>query len=512
MFARNVVATSQPLAASAGLEAMRRGGNAMDAALAAAICLTVVEPTSNGIGSDAFALISADGALHGLNGSGKSPADWDVSKFDGLEAVPLRGWDPVTVPGAVDAWVQCSKRFGRMPFSELFDAGIKYAEDGFHVSPNIGGAWARAEESFRGLRAFRDIFLPGGSAPVIGSVMRLPDHAKTLALIAETEGEAFYRGELAEKIVKDAEANGGAMSLDDLALHGSEWVDPISTGFHGVDLNEIPPNGQGLAALIALGVLRHTLVLDFPVDSADSVHYQIEAMRIGFAEVFAHLSDPSTMRTSVDELLDDAYLCRQADAIDPGKAGSPRSMLPAAPGTVYLCAADDEGMMVSFIQSNYHGFGSGVVIPGTGIAMQNRGCGFTLEKGHPNEAAPGKRPFHTIIPGFVTDDGRPLMAFGVMGGHMQAQGHLQTVLRMFGHGQNPQAASDAPRWQVSVEGEVLLEEGFDPAVDSSLASRGHSVQSEAAPGHFGGAQYILKVDDGYCAASDHRKDGCAIGF
>ena len=512
VLARNMVATSQPLAASAGLEAMRRGGNAMDAALATAICLTVVEPTSNGIGSDAFALVWADGALHGLNGSGKSPLEWDVSNFDGMDSVPLRGWDPVTVPGTVDAWVQCSRRFGRMPFSELFDAGVRYAEDGFHVSPIIGRAWRRAEESFQGMRAFCDTFLPGNHAPAVGSVMRLPDHAATLALIADTEGEAFYKGELAEKIVKDADVNGAAMSLDDLALHESEWVDPISTGFHGVDLNEIPPNGQGLAALIALGVLRHTPALDFPVDSPDSVHYQLEAMKIAFAEVFAHVSDPSTMRTAVSDLLDDRYLRRHAEGIDATKAGEPRSMLPAASGTVNLCTADDEGMMVSFIQSNYHGFGSGVVIPGTGIAMQNRGCGFTLQAGHPNVAAPGKRPFHTIIPGFVTDDGRPLMAFGVMGGHMQAQGHVQTVIRTFGHGQNPQVASDAPRWQVSVEGEVLLEEGFDSSVAENLASRGHAVQSDAAPGHFGGGQYILKLEDGYCAASDHRKDGCALGF
>ena len=539
VFARNVVATSQPLAASVGLETLRRGGNAMDAALATAICLTVVEPTSNGIGSDAFALIWADGELHGLNASGKSPANWDVSRFSGMDKVPLRGWDAVTVPGAVDAWVQCSRRFGRVPFSELFDGALRYAEDGYHVSPVIGLAWARAAEAFKEFPAFGDTFLPGGKAPEIGSLMRLPDHAETLRKIAESEGEAFYRGEIAEKIVKDAEANGAAMSMDDLALHESEWVEPIKTGFQGIDLNEIPPNGQGLAALIALGVLRHTPVLDFSVDSADSVHWQIEAMKIAFAEVFAHLSDPSTMRISVDELLDDGYFKKQADSIDARKPGAPRSMLPAAPSTVYLCTADDEGMMVSFIQSNYYGFGSGVVIPGTGIAMQNRGCGFTLEKGHPNEAAPGKRPFHTIIPGFVTSerglsvrepapmesavlrsaqDDKPahpqnaLMAFGVMGGHMQAQGHVQTVLRMFGHGQNPQAASDAPRWQVTENGEVLLEEGFNASVADDLAARGHKVKASMVPGHFGGGQYILKVEDGYCAASDHRKDGCALGF
>ena len=494
----------------------------MDAALCMAIALTVLEPTSNGIGSDAFAIVWDGRALHGLNASGRSPRAWDVSKFG--DEVPRLGWEPVTVPGAVDAWVQCSRKFGRMPFSELFDAAIAYAQDGFPVSPITARGWQRSAEVYGGFPAWRDTFLFDGKAPEIGQTVALPDHARTLELIAESEGEAFYRGELAKKIEGDARGHGAAMSADDLATHQSDWVETISTGFQGVHLHEIPPNGQGLAALIGLGVLRHLPILEAAVDGADFFHLQIEAMKVAYAEVFAHLSDPQTMQVTPQELLDDAYLARHAAGIDLRRAGEPRSMLQAAPSTVYLCAADDQGMMVSFIQSNFNGFGSGIVVPGTGIAMQNRGHGFVTAPGHPNQAAPGKRPFHTIIPGFVTDQRRqpsdslattgrrPLMAFGVMGGHMQAQGHLQMVARVFGFGQNPQAASDAPRWQVTPDGAVLLERGFPTAVADELERRGHKTVREQAPGLFGGAQLILKHEGAYCAASDHRKDGCALGF
>ncbi len=510
VFARNAVATSQPLAAAAGLEALRKGGNAMDAALCMAIALTVVEPTSNGIGSDAFAIVWDGTALHGLNASGRSPREWDVSKFSG--EVPRRGWDPVTVPGAVDAWVQCSRRFGRMPFSELFDAAIGYAEGGYPVSPVTSKVWARASESLSVFEEWRNTFLFDGRAPMPGQTIKLPNHAQSLIQIAESEGEAFYRGEIAKKIETDAKKHGAAMTAQDLAEHSSDWVDTIQTGFHGIDLHEIPPNGQGLAALIGLGVLRHTALLQTEPDSPDAFHLQIEAMKVAYAEVFAHVSDPSSMSVSTDELLDDGYLARHALQIDPRRAGEPRTMLQAAPSTVYLCAADDQGMMVSFIQSNFNGFGSGIVIPGTGIAMQNRGHGFVTTPGHPNAAAPGKRPFHTIIPGFVTRDGGALMAFGVMGGHMQAQGHVQMVARIFGFGQNPQAVSDAPRWQVATDGSVLLEAGFPADVSRELENRGHRVVAEQPSGLFGGAQLILKTDDAYCAASDHRKDGCALGI
>lgn len=510
MFAKNLVATSQPLAAEAGLEALRKGGNAMDAALTTAICLTVVEPTSNGIGSDAFAIVWDGSELHGFNGSGRSPAEWDVSRFS--SGIPARGWDPVTVPGAVDTWVQCSRRFGRMPFSELFDAAVSYAEDGFPVSPITARGWQRASESYAEFDEWRRVFTVDGRAPEVGDVVRLPDHAATLRAIAESEGEAFYRGEIAQLIEADARRHGAAMTVRDLSDHQGEWVETLHTGFHGVDLHEIPPNTQGLAALLALGIMRHTPVLECALDSADFYHLQIEAMKIALNDVYDHVSDPRTMLVAADELLDDGRLAHLASGIDPRRAAERGEFLQATPSTVYLCAADDAGMMVSFIQSNYTGFGSGIVVPGTGIAMQNRGLGFVTTPGHPNQAAPGKRPFHTIIPGFVTRGSQAHMAFGVMGGPMQAQGHLQMVTRVCGFEQNPQEASDAPRWQVTQGGGVSLEAGFDDGVAGVLRDRGHRVVVGQDAVLFGGAQAILRFGEAYCAASDHRKDGCAIGF
>lgn len=532
VYARNVVATSQPLATQAGVDAMRNGGNAMDAALAAAICLTVVEPTSNGIGSDAFALIwgsptsdvilnPVEGdvrhSLHGFNGSGRSPRNWSMSKFASMERVPLRGWESVTVPGCVDTWVQCSKRFGRLPFAELFTQAIHYAEHGYQVSPITAQAWSHAPHTFEGFEEFYKTFLPSGHPPTVGQTVYLPHHAKTLRMIAESNGEAFYRGSLADRIIDDARAHGSDFSMEDFSSHKGEWVEPISTKFLDFDVHEIPPNGQGLAALVALAVLRHTPLLNFELDSADFYHFQIEAMKCGFAEVFAHVCDPSFKMegrapSPPNTILDEDNIRRYAALIKPDGASVPHPMLEAAPSTVYLCAADDNDMMVSFIQSNFHGFGSGIVVPNTGIAMQNRAYGFTLEKGHPNEAGPGKRPFHTIIPGFATKNGAPLMAFGVMGGHMQAQGHVQMVVRILGYGQDPQSACDAPRWQVTPEGEVWLEEGFSERVGSELANRGHKVRTSVPFTQFGGGQFALKTEHGYCAASDNRKDGCAIGF
>lgn len=509
VYARNVVATSQPLAAAAGLEALRRGGNAVDAALATAITLTVVEPTGNGIGSDAFALVWTGGALHGLNGSGRSPAGWDVSRFAGLAAIPARGWDAVTVPGAVSAWVELSSRFGRMPFSELFDAAIRYAEGGFPVSPVIASGWARAATTLSEFEPWRKTFVPGGQAPAAGDLVRLPDHAATLALIAESEGEEFYRGSLASRMVEDARAHGVEWSLDDLDAHRSEWVEPLSVKYRDIEAYEIPPNGQGLATLIALGILDRLATRPSP-DSPDWYHLQIEAMKVGLAEIAEHLADPQAMRLDPLDLLDDAVLARHAASIDPNRAADPRPAPSADPSTVLLCVADDQGTMVSFIQSNYQGFGSGIVVPGTGIAMQNRALGFCLTPGHPNEAAPSKRPFHTIIPGFATRNGEPFLAYGVMGGPMQAQGHVQMAVRIC-HGQDPQAASDAPRWQVSGD-ELWLELGFSEDVALALESKGHRVVRDQPPGVFGGAQAILRLEDSYCAATDSRKDGCALGF
>jgi len=513
VLARNVVATSQPLAAQAGLRMLLDGGNAIDAALATAIALTVVEPTSNGIGSDAFAIVWDGSTLHGLNASGRSPAKWSADFFKNrFDAMPLRGWHTVTVPGAVSAWIDLSSRFGALPFEKLFGPAIEYARDGYIVSPITAKAWQRSVEIFKAFPTFLQTFAPNGRAPRAGEIFRSEAHARTLELIARSRGEAFYRGELAAAIAKCARDEGGLLDEQDLAEHRAEWVDTIWTDYRDQRLHEIPPNGQGLAALLALQTLRHSPLAASRIDSAEFLHFQIEAMKLALADAHRYVSDPHHMDTRVDALLDDGYARGRAKLIDPNRATVAAHGVPERGDTVYLAAADRDGRMVSFIQSNYFGFGSGVVVPGTGIALQNRGAGFTLEDNHPNQVGPRKRPFHTIIPGFVTGaNGSPLMSFGVMGGPMQAQGHVQMLVRVFGFGQNPQTASDAPRWQVTRGLEVLVERGFAPDVLDELNARGHDIQP-AEPEQFGGAQLIYKLDDGYLAASDHRKDGQAVGF
>jgi len=508
----NVVATSQPLAAQAGLRMLLSGGNAVDAAVAAAITLTVVEPTGNGIGSDAFALVWDGRKLHGLNGSGRSPRAWNLKRFEGRTEMPLHGWDSVTVPGAVDLWTTLSKRFGRLSFTDLFAPAIDYARNGFPVSPITSAMWTEARHTYGHIEEFGRTFFPDGRAPRPGERFGCPPQADTLEAIADTRGEAFYRGTLAEQMIARSKADGGAMVLDDLASHRSEWVDPISQEYRGVHLHEIPPNGQGLAALIALGILRHFDLQDFPVDSADSIHLQIEAMKVGFALAHRHIGDPDTMDVSVADLLNEDLLAEFAGTIRPDRAAFQDTDILSDHGTVYLTAADASGMMVSMIQSNFTGFGSGVVIPGTGISLQNRGFGFSTQKGHPNCVDGGKRPYHTIIPGFVTCQREPLLSFGVMGGHMQPQGHVQLMVRMFDYGQNPQTASDAPRWYLCEDLRVALESGFSSAVQEGLRKKGHTLTGSDPVWGYGGAQLIWKIDPGYCAASDHRKDGQAVGY
>jgi gamma-glutamyltranspeptidase / glutathione hydrolase len=509
LFARNVVATSQPLAAQAGVRMLWRGGNAVDAALATAIALTVVEPTSNGIGSDAFCLIWDGSRVHGLNASGRSPAGWTAERFAGLEEMPSRGWDSVTVPGAVSAWAALSKRFGRLPFEELFEPAIEYARDGYAASPITAAAWRRGAGVLADQPGFRETFCP---APFAGQTVRLPAMAATLEQIALTQGEGFYRGELARKMVAFSESCGGAMTLADLDEHRADWCEPVSVDWHGSQVHEIPPNGQGIAALIALGILSH--VNGFPQldpDSPESWHLQIEAMKLAFADLHRYVADPQAMEFPPERLLEPEYLRSRAASVCMGVAGVFGAGVPAKGGTVLLCAADQSGMMVSFIQSNYMGFGSGVVVPGTGISLQNRGHGFRARPGHPNSVGPRKRPFHTIIPGFVTRGGEALMSFGVMGGAMQAQGHVQMAVRVLLHSQNPQAACDAPRWQVLEDGAVSVEAATSASVVEELRRWGHDVRVGESQS-FGGAQLIVRHGDGYVAGSDQRKDGMAVGF
>jgi gamma-glutamyltranspeptidase/glutathione hydrolase len=512
VLADRVVATSQPLAAQAGLEAMRRGGNAVDAAVAAAIALTIVEPTSNGIGSDAFAIVADDEGVHGLNASGRSPAGLDAERLLALHEVPLRGWDAVTVPGAVSAWAELVRRFGRLDLETLAQPAIAYARDGFPVSPITAAAWARAETAFAGMEDFAAAFLPSGRAPRAGERFALPDAADALERIAASGGTDLYTGELAERLTAHAAATGGTMTEADLAAHRPAWVGTITLAHRDRVVHELPPNGQGIAALIALGLLARTDVADHHPDSPEAIHLQVEAMKLAFADAHAHVADPERMLVRPEDLLADGYLDERAALIDPDRAADPGHGTPPRGGTVYLATADDEGRMVSLIQSNYHGFGSGVVVPGTGIALQNRGAGFSTVAGHPNAVAPGVRPFHTIIPALTERDGVPDLAFGVMGGPMQPQGHVQVLSRIVDHGANPQAASDAPRWRVEGGRRLALEVGVDPGTAAALARRGHELQPEQGMGGFGGAQLVQRLGGSWLAASDHRKDGQAVGW
>ncbi|CAB3851755.1 Glutathione hydrolase-like YwrD proenzyme [Achromobacter insuavis] len=514
VLAANAVATSQPLAAQAGLRMLLAGGNAVDSAIATAIALTVVEPVMNGIGGDMFALVWHEGKLHGLNSSGCSPAAWTPEYFAGREAMPGTGWGTVTVPGQVAGWKALSDRFGKLPFAQLFEPAIAYAEHGFAVSPTIARQWAAQMPKLAREPGFAEAFLPQGRAPQAGEWWRFPDQARTLRDIAESGGDSFYRGALANKIADFAARTGGALTADDLDQHRPEWVEPISQSFRGYQLHEIPPSGQGISALMALGMLEQFDLESMGRDSADYYHVSIEAMKLAFADLHQHVADPRHMRTDARALLDPAYLAERARLISMDRAAVPVAGTPATGGTVYLTAADAAGTMVSFIQSNYHGFGSGVVVPGTGISLHNRGLNFVLTPGHANQVGPRKKPMHTIIPAFITRGGEPLMSFGVMGGSMQAQGHLQMVTRLAAFGQNPQAMSDAPRFRVE-KGPVVNVEAHLPAdVVDALRQRGHNVAVAPADSlEFGSAQLICRLPQGgYVAASDSRRDGQAVGF
>lgn len=511
---RGAVATSQPLATLAGMEMFWAKGNAVDAALAMAIALTVVEPTSNGIGSDAFALVW-DGQLNGLNASGRSPQNLDPQQFQGLTEMPQFGWPAVTVPGAVSAWRIISDRWGKLPFEQLFAPAIRYAEQGFPVSPVTAQAWQRAADTYLRLSGsqfapFQELFFPNQRAPQAGETWGSQLHADTLREIAKTGGESFYSGKLAEQIAEFANQTGGSLTLADLAAHQTDWVTPIFTDYRDISVWELPPNGQGVGTLMGLNILEGFDLSPYPRESVESYHLQIEAMKLALADVYRYVSDPRFLDCPVERLLDEAYAAERRCLIGERAIALPQPGLPKG-GTVYLATADEE-YMVSFIQSNYTGFGSGLVPPRTGISLQNRGFGFSLEAGHPNQVAPGKRPFHTIIPGFLTQDGQPIGPFGLMGGSMQAQGHLQVVVNLADYGLNPQAALDAPRWRIVGENTVLLESGISPSIVQALQARGHNVQ-QSPDAFFGRAQMIWRQPDGLLvAASESRADGMALAW
>ncbi len=514
-----MVATSQPLAVQAGVAVLAEGGSAVDAAIATAAALTVVEPCSNGLGSDAFALVWAGDALHGYNGSGRWPAanSADALRAAGHTEVPSWGWVPVTVPGAVDTWAALHERWGRLPVPRLLAPAQSYAERGFPLSPVVARQWTQAARTYPSLglaelAGWSEVFTPGGRTPDAGDRWGSPGHARGLLSLIDNGLRDFYEGEVAAAIAEYAAGTGGTLSAGDLAAHRGQWVDPISVPYRDHEVWEIPPNGQGLAALIALGIVERTDVADHDQITTESWHRQIEAMKLGFADSDATVADTEHAPVPVEELLAADYLDARAALIG-DTAANPTPGAPAGGGTVYLCTADADGMMVSFIQSNYMGFGSGVVVPSHGISLQNRGAGFGLEQGHPNEAAPGKRPRHTIIPGFLTQQGTPVGPFGVMGGEMQPQGHLQVAAGMIDHGLNPQAALDAPRWRVERDWTVHVEAATPSEVVDGLRARGHRVEVERSRLGFGRGQIIRRLPNGaYAAGSEPRADGCAIGI
>ncbi len=525
VFARNAVATSHPLAAQAGLRMLAAGGNAVDAAVAAAAAMTVCEPVSNGLGSDAFAIVWDGTQLHGLNASGRAPQAWTPDYFrakagegasSDIGAPPKRGIDSVTVPGAVASWVALSERFGRLPFADLLAPAIEIAERGYLMPVVVQQKWAAATPELGSLPGFAQAFLPWGRAPQVGELFRFPAAARGLAAIARTKGDAFYQGEIAQALARFSKEQGGALTAADLAAYRPEWVDPIGQDYRGYRLHEIPPNGQGIAALMALGILRHFELQGLDPDGVEAQHLQIEAMKLAFADVYRYVAEPSAMDLSAEQLLDPDYLASRARLIDRRRAQDFRAGNPAKGGTIYLTAADESGMMVSFIQSNYMGFGSGCVEPTYGVSLQNRGHGFSLNPGA-NQVAPGKRPFHTIIPAFLTRDGQPVMSFGVMGANMQPQGHMQTVVRMVDFGQNPQAACDAPRWRFNAGLEINVEPQMNPATVQGLQALGHQVGViHDNYQDFGAGQFIWRAGDpaveGYVCASDSRRDGAVAGF
>jgi len=532
LFARNAVATSHPLAAQAGLQMMAKGGNAVDAAIATAAMLTITEPVSNGLGSDAFCILwdPKTKALHGLNASGTAPAAWDAAYFkrkygDGALSPPKRGIDSVTVPGAVAGWMAMSERFGKLPFADLMQPAIDVAERGYLVPTVVQQKWAAATPELSNHAvssgSWSNCFLPWGRAPHVGELFQFKSAARGLRSIAASNGESFYKGDIAEALVAFSKSQGGAMTMADLASFKPEWVTPLSQEYRGYHLHEIPPNGQGIAALMALGILENFDLASLPIDGAASQHLQIEAMKLAFADIYQYVAEPSAMRVSSQQLLDSAYLHSRAKLIDMKRAQNFGAGNPVKGGTIYLTTADEDGMMVSFIQSNYMGFGSGCVEPSFGISLQNRGHGFNLNPDSENCVAPCKRPFHTIIPAFLTKDvngvTEPIMSFGVMGANMQPQGHIQTLIRMLDYGQNPQAACDAPRWRYNAGLEINVEASMNSAAVQGLMSLGHqtAVINDSYQ-DFGAGQFIWRMGDpkveGYQVASDPRRDGQAVGF
>ncbi|MBQ8589690.1 MAG: gamma-glutamyltransferase family protein [Firmicutes bacterium] len=512
---KGIVCTSSHIAAQVGADIMRKGGNAIDAAIATAAALTVAEPVANGIGSDAFALVWVKDQLHGLNASGPAPMTISVEevKKRGYEKMPADGWLPVTVPGAPGAWAALSERFGRLPFEQLIEPAIRIAREGYPLHTTTAILWKRGHERFSKcqgdeFQAWFDTFTPGGVIPGAGDVWKSEDHAVTLEKIAATKAESFYRGELADIIDEASRAQGGYLRKEDLAAFYPEWVEPISTNYKGYDVCEIPPNGHGITALMALNIFEN--FESKSRDDVDTMHKLIESMKLAFEDAKEYVTDPRYMKVTSSQMLNKDYAKKRAALIG-DEAILPKPGQPDCGGTVYLCAADNEGNMISYIQSNYQGFGSGIVVPGTGIALQNRGNNFYLDPSHPNCVEGGKKSYHTIIPGFLMKDGKAVGPFGVMGGFMQPQGHVQVITNTIDFGLNPQDALDAPRWMWVGGKDVEVEMNFPAAIAQELKARGHNIIVRPESITFGRGQIIWRMDNGVlCAGTESRCDGSAV--
>ena len=520
--------TSQPLASQAALDILKKGGNAIDAAIAANAVLGLVEPVSNGIGGDLFAIVwdAKTKKIYGLNASGRSPESLtlDYFKKEGYNRIPSHGPLPVSVPGCVDGWFELHDKFGKLSMQEVLNPAINYAQNGFPVTELIAYYWQGNARYLQKFPNFKDIFMPGGKTPQKGEIFKNPYLAETLSKIAGQGRDYFYKGEMTRIIDKFMQEQGGFLSYEDLAKHQSEWVEPISTNYRGYDVWELPPNGQGTAALQILNILEGFDIASMGFGSTDYIHHFVEAKKLAFEDRAKYYADPDFADIPLDWLISKEYGMERAKLINPNRAAQKVEAGKLEQGnTIYLTVADNEGTMVSLIQSNYRGMGSGMVPPGLGFILQDRGELFSLEEGHSNKFEPGKRPFHTIIPAFITKDGEPWVSFGVMGGSMQPQGHAQIVVNMIDFGMNLQEAGDAPRIRhggssqptgskMTNGGTVFLESGISYETLRSLMKKGHNL--EWTTGGFGGYQAIMwdKKNRVFFGASESRKDGQAVGY
>jgi gamma-glutamyltranspeptidase/glutathione hydrolase len=532
VYARHgMVCAAQPLAVQAGLEILKEGGSAADAAIAVDACLGLMEPTSCGLGGDLFAILwdPKSGKVVGLNASGRAPLALSIDKVppekDGT--IPLFSPYSWTVPGCCDGWFELHAKYGKLPMSRILAPAIRFAEEGFPLSPVIASDWGNSVHVFKDKPGFAQVFMPGGHPPAEGEIFKNPALAKTLRVLAEKGRDGYYKGPIADALVRYSKANGGFFAAEDFAKHCSTWDQPLSTDYRGYTLWELPPNSQGLAALQLLNILENFDLKAMGRGSADFWHVMAEAKKLAYADRARYYADPAFAKIPLERLNSKAYAKQRAALIDMKHAAmtdSPGDMALNRKETTYLCAADESGLMVSLIQSNYTGFGSGYVVPELGFGLQDRGGLFSLHKGHPNALEPGKRPFQTIIPAFLSRDGRPLMAFGVMGGDMQPQGHAQVVVNLVDFGMNLQEAGDAIRFHhtgsseptgtVMTDGGVLhIEDGLPDSVLAELASRGHVLEGESV-GAYGGYQAIWRdpVTHVFAGATEKRKDGCALGY